>query len=217
MAIKILLADDHKIVRAGLKSLLESEADFDVIAEADNGRDTVILAKKLEPNVVVMDVAMPDMNGIDATRKISKLESEVRVLALSAHSDGVYILGMLEAGAAGYLLKDAAAEELIAALHTISQGRIYVSPLITDTLIGDYLKRVKGEVGPDSILLSSREREVLQLVAEGKSTVQIANMLHLSDRTIEAHRKRIMDKLGLRTIAELTKYAIRQGLTSLDH
>jgi len=216
MAIKVILADDHNILRAGLKSLLETASNIEVVGEADNGRDTVALVRQLEPDIVVMDVAMPDMNGVDATRKIAQLAPGVRVLALSGHSDGVYVKGMLEAGAKGYLLKDAATTELITALNTIAKGRVYVSPSVTDTLVGDYLQRLKGEIGPDSEALSLREREVLQLVAEGKSSAQIAISLHLSERTIETHRKRIMDKLGMRSIAELTKYAIREGLTSLD-
>jgi len=216
MAIKVILADDHNILRAGLKSLLETASNIEVVGEADNGRDTVALVRQLEPDIVVMDVAMPDMNGVDATRKIAQLAPGVRVLALSGHSDGVYVKGMLEAGAKGYLLKDAATTELITALNTIAKGRVYVSPSVTDTLVGDYLQRLKGEIGPDSEALSLREREVLQLVAEGKSSAQIATSLHLSERTIETHRKRIMDKLGMRSIAELTKYAIREGLTSLD-
>lgn len=216
MSIKVLLADDHKILREGLKSILESESNIEVIAEANDGRETVSLVRKLELDVVVMDVAMPDMNGVDATRKINQLVPNVHVLALSGHNDGVYVKGMLEAGAKGYLLKDAATDELITAINTVSRGRIYVSPSITDTLVGDYLKRVKGEIGPDTQTLSTREREVLQLVAEGRSTAYIAEALHLSARTIETHRKRIMDKLDMRTIAELTKYAIREGITSVD-
>jgi len=216
MTIKVILADDHNILRAGLKSLLETAPNIEVVGEADNGRDTVALVRKIDADIVVMDVAMPDMNGVDATRKITQLAPGVRVLALSGHSDGVYVKGMLEAGAKGYLLKDAATTELITALNTIAKGRIYVSPSVTDALVGDYLQRLKGEIGPDSQTLSLREREVLQLVAEGKSSAQIAASLHLSERTIETHRKRIMDKLGMRSIAELTKYAIREGLTSLD-
>lgn len=217
MTIKVLLADDHRILRAALKGLLEAENNIEVVAEADNGRDTVEIVRKIEPDIVIMDVAMPDMNGIDATRKIAQLVPDVKVLALSGHHDGIYVKGMLEAGAKGYLLKtDVASEELITAINTVAKGHIYVSPSVTDTLVGDYLRRVKGEIGPDSIALSPREREVLQLVAEGKSTVHIAETLHLSDRTIETHRKRIMDKLGMRSIAELTKYAIREGLTSVD-
>lgn len=215
MAIRVILADDHNILRAGLKSLLQTSHDVEVVAEADNGRDTVTLAREFEPDIVVMDVAMPDMNGVDATRKIAQLAPQVRVLALSSHNDGAFVKGMLEAGARGYLLKDAATTELLTALTAVNQGRIYVSPSVTDTLVGDYLQRVKGKIGPDAQVLSTREREVLQLVAEGKSSAQIASTLHLSDRTVETHRKRIMDKLGIRSIAELTKYAIREGITSL--
>jgi len=207
MVIRVILADDHTILRAGLRSLLQSSANVEVVAEADNGRDTVSLARELEPDVVVMDVAMPDMN--------TQLVPQVRVLALSSHNDGAYVNGMLEAGARGYLLKDAAATELLTALNSVYQGRPYVSPSVTDTLVGDYLQRIKGKVGADAQLLSTREREVLQLVAEGKSSAQVATALHLSNRTIETHRKRIMDKLGIRSIAELTKYAIREGITSL--
>jgi DNA-binding NarL/FixJ family response regulator len=215
MATRVILADDHNILRAGLTSLLKSARDFEVVAEACNGRETVNLVRRLKPDIVVMDVAMPDMNGVEATRKITRLAPQVRVLALSGHDDGVFVKGMLEAGAKGYLLKDAATDELLVALKTVLQGRIYVSPSVTDTLVVDYLQRVKGEVGPDAERLTTREREVLQLVAEGKSTASIAAILHLSDRTIETHRKRIMDKLGIRSIAELTKYAIREGITSL--
>jgi len=215
MATRVILADDHKILRAGLISLLKSARDFEVVAEACNGRETVNLVRQLKPDIVVMDVAMPDMNGVEATRKITRLAPQVRVLALSGHDEGVFVKGMLEAGAKGYLLKDAATDELLVALKTVLQGRIYVSPSVTDTLVVDYLQRVKGEVGPDAERLTAREREVLQLVAEGKSTASIAAILHLSDRTIETHRKRIMDKLGIRSIAELTKYAIREGITSL--
>lgn len=215
MAIRVILADDHNILRAGLKSLLNSTAEIDVVAEANNGRETLALARELEPDIIVMDVAMPDMNGVDATRKLTRLFPQIRVLALSSHNDGAYVKGMLEAGARGYLLKDAAPDELLSALETVYRGRIYVSATVTDTLVGDYLKRVKGNIGPDSQILSPREREVLQLVAEGRTSAQIAAALHLSDRTIETHRKRIMDKLGIRSIAELTKYAIREGITSL--
>ncbi len=215
MAIRVILADDHNILRAGLKSLLRDSENVEVIAESENGRDTVARARELKPDIVVMDVAMPDMNGVDATRKIAQLAPQVRVLALSSHNDGAFVKGMLEAGARGYLLKDAATEELLIALDSVHKGRIYVSPSVTDTLVGDYLQRVKGDIGPDSQVLSTREREVLQLVAEGKSSAQIAAALHLSGRTVETHRKRIMDKLGIRSIAALTKYAIREGITSL--
>jgi len=217
MKTKVILADDHGIVRAGLKTLLENSDDIVVIAEAENGRETVSLARQLEPDIVVMDIAMPDMNGIDATQKITQLAPEVKVLALSSHSDGKYVKGMLEAGARGYLVKNAVLDELLTAITNVSAGRIYVSPSVTDVLVEDFLQRAKNDTDAASGTLSTREREVLQLVAEGKSSTQIGDILSLSERTIESHRKRIMDKLGLRTVAELTKYAIREGLTSLDN
>ncbi len=212
MKVKVILADDHAMLRAGLKSLLQAVEDFDVVGETDNGRDTVALARELEPDVVVMDVAMPDMNGIDATRRIARLLPDVRVLALSSHGDGSYVKGMLEAGARGYLVKEAAIDELKTALETVVRGRIYVSSQICDGLVEDYLRQDEIRV-PRA--LSTREREVLQLVAEGKSSVEIAALLHLSRRTVETHRRRIMDKLAIRSVAGLTKYAIREGITSL--
>lgn len=216
MKIKVILADDHGIVRAGLKTLLEASDDIAVIAEAENGRETVSLARQLEPDIVVMDIAMPDMNGVDATRKITQLAPGVKVLALSSHSDGKYVRGMLEAGARGYLVKNAAFDELLTAIANVSAGRIYVSPSVTDVLVEGFLQRTTIDTESDAKALSTREREVLQLVAEGKSSAQIGDILSLSERTIETHRKRIMDKLDLRTVAELTKYAIREGLTSID-
>jgi len=216
MKIKVILADDHGIVRAGLKALLETSNDVAVIAEAENGRETVSLARQLEPDIVVMDIAMPDMNGVDATRKITKLAPGVKVLALSSHSDGKYVRGMLEAGARGYLVKNSALEELLTAITNVSAGRIYVSPSVTNVLVEGFLQRATIDAESDALALSTREREVLQLVAEGKSSAQIADILSLSERTIETHRKRIMDKLDLRTVAELTKYAIREGLTSIN-
>ena len=213
MKIKVILADDHAMLRAGLRSLLQAAEAYDVVAETDNGRDTVALARELKPDIVVMDVAMPDMNGIDATRRIARQLPEIRVLALSSHGDGSYVKAMLEAGARGYLVKEAAADELQAALETVLRGRIYVSPRIRDGLVDDYLGGA-GSRPPRA--LTTREREVLQLVAEGKSSAEIAAKLHLSRRTIETHRRRIMNKLAIRSVAGLTKYAIRAGLTSLD-
>lgn len=216
MTIRVILADDHEIVRAGLKSLLEASHTMVVVAEAENGRDTVSLARKLEPDIVVMDISMPDMNGVDATRKITQLAPGVSVLALSSHSDEKYVKGMLEAGASGYLLKNSALAELETAITNITEGRLYVSPAVTEILVGDFRQRAKGDAEVKAKGLSTREREVLQLVAEGKSSTKIGEILSLSERTVEAHRRRIMDKLSLRSIAELTKYAIREGITSLD-
>ena len=209
---RVILADDHTILREGLASLLRASPDIEVVAEAENGRETVRLARELEPDVVVMDVAMPDLNGVDATRKIARLSPRIKVLALSSYGDAVFVRGMLAAGAKGYLLKDAAMTELRSALLAVQQGRVYLSPSVDDGTIAEQLP---AQTGVATSPLSAREREVLQLVAEGKSSALIADTLHLSERTIETHRKRIMDKLELRTVAELTKYAIREGITSL--
>jgi len=211
---RVLLADDHKILRQGLRTLLEQEKDIQIVGEADNGRSSVKLTGELAPDVVIMDVAMPDLNGIDATRRITEAEPRARVLALSMHSDGRYVKGMLQAGARGYILKDCAAEELTHAIRTVMAGQIYVSPGVTGTIVNDYVRQLTAADEPTT--LTRREREVLQLLAEGGSTANIAAGLHLSVKTIETHRKRIMDKLGLRSIAELTKYAIREGITTVD-
>jgi DNA-binding NarL/FixJ family response regulator len=211
---RVLLADDHKILRQGLRTLLEQEKDIQIVGEADNGRSSVKLTGELAPDVVIMDVAMPDLNGIDATRRITEAEPRTRVLALSMHSDGRYVKGMLQAGARGYILKDCAAEELTHAIRTVMAGQIYVSPGVTGTIVNDYVRQLTAADEPTT--LTRREREVLQLLAEGGSTANIAAGLHLSVKTIETHRKRIMDKLDLRSIAELTKYAIREGITTVD-
>ena len=211
---RVLLADDHKILRQGLRTLLEREKDIQIVGEADNGRSSVKLSGELAPDVVVMDVAMPDLNGIDATRRITEAEPRTRVLALSMHSDGRYVKGMLQAGARGYILKDCAAEELTHAIRTVMAGQVYVSPGVTGAIVNDYVRQLSAADGPAT--LTPREREVLQLLAEGGSTANIAAGLHLSVKTIETHRKHIMDKLGLRSIAELTKYAIREGITTVE-
>ena len=213
---RVLLADDHKILREGLRTLLEQESDMQVVGEAENGRSSVKLAGELAPDVVIMDVAMPDLNGIDATRRITEAEPNAKVLALSMHSDGRYVRGMLQAGARGYILKDCAAEELTRAIRTVMSNQVYVSPGVTGTIVNDYVRQLSSTDTDEPATLTRREREVLQLLAEGSSTAQIAERLHLSVKTVETHRKRIMDKLGLRSIAELTKYAIREGITALD-
>ncbi len=211
---RVLLADDHKILRQGLRTLLEQEKDIQIVGEADTGRSSVELAGELAPDVVIMDVAMPDLNGIDATRRIADVKPRTRVLALSMHSDGRYVRGMLQAGARGYILKDCAAEELTHAIRTVMAGQVYVSPGVTGTIVNDYVRQLTAADQPAT--LTPREREVLQLLAEGGSTANIAAGLSLSVKTIETHRKRIMDKLDLRSIAELTKYAIREGITTVD-
>jgi two-component system response regulator NreC len=215
MPTRILIADDHKIFREGLRTLLQNRGDIEVIGEADNGRSVVGLAAELRPDVVIMDVAMPDLNGIEATRQIMSGRAPAKVLALSMHSDSRFVTRMLQAGAQGYLLKDCAFEELALAIDTIVGDGVYLSPGVTGVVIRDYVQHLaEGDGGIAA--LSPREREVLQLVAEGLTTKDIAGKLHISVKTVETHRKQIMDKLEIRSVAELTKYAVREGLTSLD-
>jgi DNA-binding NarL/FixJ family response regulator len=216
MSIKILLTDDHAIIRQGLRSLLEKQPDIEVVAEAEDGRQAFELVRKLLPDIVVMDVSMPNLNGIEATRQIHREFPAVKVIALSMHSNRRFVGDMLKAGAAGYILKEGLFDELVQAIHAIENGDIYLSPRVTGVVVDDYVNRL-SRTG-DSLLatLTSREREVLQLVAEGKSTKQIASDLHVSIKTIEANRRQIMDKLDIHSIAELTKYAIREGLTTLE-
>jgi len=217
MTIKIMLADDHQIVRQGLRNLLAAEPDMQVVAEADNGRQVLPLVEKFGPDIVIMDITMPGLNGIEATRQILAERTGVKVIALSMHSDSLFVLNMLKAGASGYLLKDCALEDLVRAIRTVVGHKTYLSPGISDVVIKDF---VSGwdHADPSGAfsVLTAREREVLQLMAEGKSTNQIADCLCVSVKTVESHRKQIMSKSGIRSVAELTKYAIRQGLTSLE-
>jgi DNA-binding NarL/FixJ family response regulator len=215
VTIKVLLADDHKIVRDGLRTLLEKNSDIVVAGEAEDGREALQMAQKLLPDVVVMDIAMPDLNGIEATRQILADRSTVRIIALSMHSDKRFVSEMLKAGASAYLLKDCAFEELITAIRTVMKGKIYLSPEIAGVVIGDYIKKDTKADSSVFSLLSDREREVLQLMAEGKTTREVASYLHVSVKTVETHRTNIMTKLDIHSIAELTKYAIREGLTTL--
>lgn len=215
MSIRILLADDHKIVRDGLCSLLEKEEGMEVIAEADTGRAAVRLAAELAPEVVLMDIAMPELNGIEAARQIIAAVPGCKVIALSMHADKRYVMEMLKAGASGYLLKDSAFEELARAIRTALDNRTYLSPQVSELVIGDYVQQLQKGNGSAFSVLSPREREVLQLLAEGNSTAQIAVGLHVSVKTVETYRQHIMEKLNIRNIAELTKYAIREGITSL--
>jgi DNA-binding NarL/FixJ family response regulator len=215
MKTRVLLADDHKIVRDGLRVLIGRCDDMEVVAEAETGREAVRLSRKHLPEVVIMDISMPDLNGIDATRQILAEVKGVKVIALSMHSDKQYVDGMLRAGVSGYLLKDCAADELIQCIRTVLSGRICLSPGITGILVHEYLQPTKDQLLSAQTELSDREREVLQLIAEGHSTKDIAQSLHISIKTVETHRKNIMEKADLHTVAELTKYAIRHGLTSL--
>jgi DNA-binding NarL/FixJ family response regulator len=198
--------------------MLEKQPGLKPIAEADNGRNTVKLVQQLKPDVVVMDVSMPDMNGIEATRQIKKEFPSVKVIGLSMHADKRFVTEMLKAGTSGYLLKHCAFEELGLAIRAVAENRIYLSPEITDVVIEDYMQAVqhgKRQVTDKGATLTGREREVLQLLAEGKSTKDIAALLNLSVKTIETHRQNIMEKLHLFSIAELTKYAISEGMTEL--
>ena len=216
MSIRILLADDHKITRQGLRSLLDKEFDMEVVAEAEQGRTAVRLVRELSPQVVIMDVTMPDLNGVEAARQIVSEFPDVKIIALSMHSDSLFVTEMLRSGASGYLLKDCAFEELARAIRTVVAGRTYLSPCIFGVVVNDYLHRLSKADFSGSEVLTDREREVLQLLAEGKSTKQIALKLHISVKTVETHRRQMMDKLDIHTVAELTKYAIRKGLTSLE-
>ena len=215
MAIKVLLADDHQILRQGLRTLLEREPDLEVVAEADNGRSTVRLARETQPEVIIMDVAMPDLNGIEATRQIISEMPKVKVIALSMYADRRFVANMLKAGASGYLLKDCASEELVRAIRVVLAHKTFLSPGVTDIVVKDYVQTPQGPDTSVFSVLSNREREVLQLMAEGKSTNQIAECLHVSVKTVETHRQQMMQKLKIHSVAELTKYAIREGLTTL--
>lgn len=216
MSIRILLADDHLIVRDGIRALLEKESDFKVIGEAANGREAVQLAGSLRPEAVVMDIAMPDLNGIEATRQLLAQAPHLRIIALSMHADKRFVAEMLQAGAAGYLQKNCAFKNLANAIRTVMSGQVYLSPAITGVVVEGFKRQLQVEEPEEKRILSPKEREVLQLLAEGSSTKEIADVLGVSGKTVDTHRQHIMDKLALRSIAELTKYAIREGLTSVE-
>jgi two-component system, NarL family, response regulator NreC len=206
--IKILLADDHTIVRQGLKLIISSHADLQVIGEAANGREVLELAEKLKPDVILMDVAMPELNGIEATRRLRDVSPRTKVLVLSMHKEAVYVREILKAGARGYILKDAIDTELISAIQSVARGDGYISPAISGTLLSDYRQNITNPLD----LLSSREREVLQLIAEGKTNKEVATRLNLSVYTVDSHRGKIMEKLNLHSTGELVRFAMKQGL-----
>jgi len=214
--IRILIVDDHSIVRDGLRSLIENQGNMEVIGEANNGRKAVSLAKDLIPDVLVMDIAMPDLNGIDATQQILAKNQNIKIIGLSMYSDHRFVTRMLKSGAKGYLLKDCAFDELVLAINTIVQNQIYISPQIKNVDLEELIQSDKKIKESRLDLLSSREREVLQIIAEGKSTKQIAGELHVSAKTIESHRQNIMNKLNIRNVVDLTKFAIQEGLISLE-
>jgi len=216
MSIRILLVDDHRIVREGLRGLLEKEADMQVVAEAEDGTTVLRLVEEMSPNIVIMDIAMPNLNGIEATRQIITRAPGIKVLALSMYSDKRFVMGMLSAGASGYLPKDCAFEELIQAIRVVAADGTYLSPRIVDIVVKNYFHHLEKTDYSAFFILSARERQVLQLLAEGRSVKEIACDLCLSAKTVETHRQHIMNKLNIRNIAKLTKYAISEGLTSLE-
>jgi len=216
MSIKILIADDHKIFRDGLRALIEKQLGMELIGEVENGRKAIQLVQELLIDIIVMDIAMPDLNGIEATRQILAKAPSIKVIALSMHSDKRFVVEMLRAGASGYLLKDCAFEELAHAIRAVRANRTYLSPKIADMMIKDCVRLLPiGELSVFSVL-TPRQRQALQLLSEGKKTSQIALNLQVSVKTVETYRQQIMDKLDIHSIAELTKYAIREGLTSLQ-
>ena len=213
---KILIADDHGIVRQGLRSLLEKQADMEIVGEAEDGSMAVRLATKLLPDVIIMDVSMPNLNGIQATRLVLRQTPDARIIALSMYFNRRFVIKMLKAGVLGYVLKSYLFDELVRAIHAVAANEHYLSPRITDVLIEDDINRPLTVQADASGRLTDRERQLLQLLAEGQSTKQIALGLNVSPKTTDANRRQIMNKLGIFSVAELTKYAIREGLTSLE-
>ncbi|SPE41987.1 Uncharacterized transcriptional regulatory protein YxjL [Candidatus Sulfopaludibacter sp. SbA3] len=213
--IRVLLADDHNLIRAGLRLVVAQQPDFVVAGEAENGRQAVALASQLKPDVVVMDIKMPDLNGIEACHQIREALPETQVVMLSMHSDEAYVLRALKAGARAYLLKDSAEADLARAIRAAAEGKSFFSPAVGKVLLEDYMRKLQRTGAEDSYeLLSPREREVLQLVAEGKSSKEIASLLNLSVYTVETHRAKLMQKLNLRSVPEVILYAVRKGIIS---
>lgn len=217
MGVRILLVDDHQLTRQGLRSLLGEDPDFQVVGEAGTGREAVAMAKDLQPNVVMMDVAMPDMNGMQATHQLRRAVPEAKIIGLSMHKNRQLVTAMLQAGANGYVLKDASIEEVGRAIRTVIGGGAYLAGEVTGDVVDEYLKQRRASEPKPMVELTAREREVLQLVAEGLTTKEIAHELTVSTKTIESHRSNLMTKLNAHTIAQLTKHAVRMGLTTLEH
>jgi DNA-binding NarL/FixJ family response regulator len=216
MSTRILLVDDHQMMRDGLRSILELEEDLDVVGEAGNGHEALEMNRTLRPDVIVMDIQMRDLNGIDATHQIKAESPQVKVIALSTYSDESYVLSMLEAGASGYVLKESAVEEMRRAIRSGAEGHHYLSPEIAGSVVASRLRGSTESLDSVHTLLAPRERQILQLLAEGHTSSEIAQRLHIATTTVDSHRRNIMRKLDLHNVAELTKYAIREGLTSLE-
>jgi DNA-binding NarL/FixJ family response regulator len=216
MGIQILLVDDHEIVRYGLRCLIEEQPDMEVVGEAENGLMAIDLARKLKPNVVIMDISMPDMNGFEATRRIRKEIPETKIIVLSMHHKRQFVIDMLKAGVSGYILKTRVHDDLIRAIKAAVAEEVYLSSRITGIVANDYVSNLPASDQSPFAVLTSREREVLQLISEGKSTKECALRLYVSVKTIESTRRQIMHKLNIHNIADLTKYAINEGITSLD-
>ncbi len=215
--IRVLLAEDHVIVREGLRSILSTNPSIEVVGEAINGKEAVQKTIELTPDIVLMDISMPDMNGLEATRQIKRSNPDVRILALTMHEADEYFYEMLQAGASGYFVKGGSTADLISALQALMQGDVYISPIMAKKLLKDYLKRAKNEPDSESYTgLTTREKEILKYVAEGRNNNQIAEELYLSPSTVQTHRSNIMAKLGLHSRTELVKYALRHGLIVLD-
>ena len=212
----VLLVEDHTLMRSGIRAMLEASGDMKVVGECADGREAVSVYQRLQPDIVLMDVAMPNLNGIEAARQIVSSRPGARVIMLSMHADGQYVFESLRAGASGYVLKDAAFADLMAAIQAVSEGRRYLSPPLADVVMTDYVRASRGEKVATAIdKLSAREREVLQLIGEGNPSAEIARKLFISVRTVETHRQHIMEKLGIHSVAGLTKFAIKHGLCSL--
>lgn len=214
--INILIADDHRIVREGIRTLLANESDINVVAEAENGREAIKLTLTHKPDITIMDIGMPELNGIDAIIQIRRELPNAKIIALSMHSEHDFIWKAFKAGAYAYLLKDCAAAELVSAIRQVNSGKKYISEDISDVILQDFIEHKWHDAGDFYVPLSEREKEVLQLLSEGNSTKEIAKTLFINYKTVESHRKNIMEKLQLHSLPELTKYAIRTGLTSLD-
>jgi two-component system response regulator NreC len=213
--IRVILADDHSVMRHGLRLILEQQEDFEVLGEANDGREAVSLAEALHPDVAVLDITMPNLNGIEAARQISDKQPNVAIVVLSMHADEGYVLRALKAGARGYLLKESPEGDFVSAIRSVSEGKAFFSPAVSRLLVEDYVRRLQDKDIEDSYeLLTSREREILQLIAEGKSNKDVANMLNLSLYTVETHRSNILEKLNLHSVPELILYAVRKGVIS---